>query len=181
MRDQQEGVEIMHISKYYFNQDKEFGERGEKLIQKYFMKVKNCTSCEKVDYKLFDYDLLAKKDNVSLRIEVKSLRPSITCTTMLLEQWSNAQKTKRPHHWRNCDTMFIINFTEHLAHQFRCDETFWSFLESQHKKDAYFYQRGNDDGRRCQKFLWPNKNKSTEYDHLPSFIKTINLRDIYKL
>ena len=149
-----------------FEEDLCFGEQGEAIVKKYFL-TRNY-ECNKVDYRKFDYDLLVKKNGKELRVEVKTLRPRSDCDTLLLELWKDFNKTKRPHHFRSCDVLIMINYTEALAHAFKCDEDFWTFLEEQPKELAYLRDWSVEDGRRCQKFMWPNKKGQEKY--LPNFL-----------
>ena len=153
-----------------FKEDLSFGERGEAIVKKYF-KSRNY-ECNKVDHTKFDYDLQVKKGDKELRVEVKTLRPKPDCDTMLLEQWTDCNKTKRPHHFRSCDVLIMINYTESLAHAFKTDDKFWYFLEEQPKELAYLRDWTVEDGRRCQKFMWPNKQGHEKY--LPNFIGTFS-------
>ena len=155
-----------------WKEDLKFGELSEQLVAQY-LKERNY-KVEKVDHKKYHYDLSVSSKNKELRVEVKTLRPE-GMPTMILEMWSDWNKKKRPHHFRNCDVLVVVNWSNKTGHVFKCDEVFWSYLESQPKYRSDVQDNELPDGGWSQKFIWPDCQEYGFYEKIPSFCRSFSI------
>ena len=155
-----------------WKEDLKFGELSEQLVAQY-LRNRNY-SVKKVDHKKYNYDLSVSSKNKELRVEVKTLRPE-GLPTMVLEMWSDWNKTKRPHHFRNCDVLVVVNWSNKIAHVFKCNEDFWNFLESQPRFRADVVDNELADGGWSQKFIWPDEEEYGFYKKIPNYCRSFSI------